>query len=61
MPNRSPYVRHAGAPMGNKHKAHRAAISSKKCAAYRARGQRELNQARRARRILKGFRKAATA
>lgn len=42
--------------MGNKHKAHRAVKSTKKCAAYIARGIRIKNRDRRAARIVKGFR-----
>lgn len=48
--------RHAGAPMGNKHKAHRAQVSTKKCNAYLLASKREKNRDRRAARIARGFR-----
>lgn len=48
--------RATGQPTGNKHKAHRAQLSSKKCAAYESRGQRERNRDRRMARIARGFR-----
>ena len=48
-------TRGVGQPTGNKHKAHRAAISSKKCTAYLSRGQRIKNRDRRLARIKRGL------
>ena len=49
-------TRTPGQPTGNKHKAHRAQISSKKCAAYLSSGRRVRNRDRRLARIARGFR-----
>ena len=54
-----PSNRHAGLPIGNKHKAHRAIKSTKKCAAYLNANRRELNRDRRFLRLYRGMRRAA--
>lgn len=49
------FSRHAGAPMGNKHKAHRAQASTKKGAAYRSADKRVKNRDRRIARVERGL------
>lgn len=47
------HARHAGSPMGNKHKAKRAVTSTKKCASYRSADRRVKNRDRRIARVEK--------